>query len=137
LLIPVVYVTVAAITSGEEAKTFFKVYIIASLISILVYLIFAYQYYLQGIYKIDWSGPSVFQFPITTSEIMSFTVIFLFAFLINEKTSLKYRLIILMGFLISAAGLLSTFKRTGWLGTTFGLLIIILIKREWRRSLQY
>jgi O-antigen ligase len=132
LLIPVVYVTVAAINDGERAKTFFKVYIIASLISIFVYLIFAYQYYLQGAYKIDWSGPSVFQFPITTSEIMSFTVVFLFAFLINEKTTPKFRLVILMGFLISAAGLVSTFKRTGWLGTAFGLLIIILIKRELR-----
>ncbi len=132
LLIPMIYTFIAASTDLKRAKLFFKIYIGASLITVLIYLFFSYRFYIQNLYGVEQSGPSLFQYPITASEIISFTVVFLFAFLINEKVSIKNRLLLLISFGLSALALVSTYKRTGWLGAAFGIFIILLIKRQWK-----
>jgi hypothetical protein len=132
LLIPIVYTTITAATDLKKGKLFFKIYIGASLISVLIYLYFAYQHYIQNLYGVTESGPSIFQYPITASEIMSFTIVYLFAFLVNEKLSIKNRLFIFLGFGLSLLALFSTYKRTGWLGAAFGIFVILIIKKQWK-----
>ncbi|MGE5680938.1 MAG: O-antigen ligase family protein [Bacillota bacterium] len=132
LLIPTLYTIVVASEDIKKAKLFFKVFLGASLISIVIYLINSYQYYIYNLYQIHESGPSLFQYPITASEIMSFTVIFLFAFLINEKQSVKYKLLIALLFIVAVLALLSTYKRTGWIGTAAGIFAILILKKNWK-----
>jgi len=131
LLLPVVYIIIASADSKEKTKLFFKIYISFAVISAAIYLFNSYQYFITGLFSITGSGPSVFQYPITTSELLSFTVIFLFAFLINEKGSYKNKIIILLGFIISAAALAATYKRTGWLGVAAGIVFILLIRKKY------
>ncbi len=131
-IIPVFYTTIAATTNLKKGKQFFLIYIGGMLATILVYLFFSVQHYLNNLYGIVYSGPSVFQFPITTSEIISFTVLFLFAFLINEKTTIRIKIFTLIGFIISLTALVATFKRTGWIGTMFGVIVILIATRRWK-----
>ncbi len=132
LWLPVIYTTIASTTDLEKAKLFVKIYLGAAVLTAVVYLYFSYQYVIYNLYTISGSGPSLFQYPITTSEIASFTMIILFAFLINEKTSFKNKLLILLGVIISGLALISTYKRTGWIGAAFGIFIILLIKKQWK-----
>lgn len=132
LLIPIIYTTVVASVDLNRAQLFFKVYIGASLISVCLYLFFAYRHYLENLYGLTESGPSIFQYPITASEIMSFTVVFLFAFVLHEKTNFKTKLFLVFAFLLSMTALLSTYKRTGWIGAAFGILIILIFKKQWK-----
>jgi O-antigen ligase len=131
LLIPVVYTTIAATTSLKLGKTYFKLFIFGCLVTALIYLYFSIQFYFSNQYVITQSGPSLFQHPITASEIISFTVLFLFAFIINEKTDWKTKLLLYSGFAISLLMLIATFKRTGWMGVAAGVILILIIKRKW------
>jgi hypothetical protein len=132
LWLPVIYTTIAATTDFKKAKLFLKIYLIAAVLTAVIYLYFSYQFVIYNLYSIKGSGPSLFQYPITTSEIASFTITILFAFLINEKGSLKNKLFISIGILISSLALISTYKRTGWIGAAFGIFIILLIKKQWK-----
>lgn len=132
LLIPLIYTMVASVKDFNKAKTFVKIYLGGTLITVGIYLYFSLQFYLQDLYGKTESGPSLFQYPITASEIISFTVIFLFAFLINEKTSLRNKLLLFLGFALSSLALFSTYKRTGWMGAAFGILLILIIKKQWK-----
>ena len=132
LLIPLVYTSIIAATDFKRIKTYFYFYIGASLISILIYLFFAYKYYIFSLYNIEQSGPSIFQYPITAGEITSFTVLFLFAFAVNEKVKIKNRIFLFIGFLISLLALISTYKRTSWIGVGAGILIILILKKQWK-----
>ncbi|HEY7751137.1 MAG TPA: hypothetical protein VH917_02505, partial [Ignavibacteriaceae bacterium] len=129
LLIPIVYMMIAVTTDIPTGKLFFKIYIAGTIITILVYLYFSFDYFINNLYSITQSGPSLFQYPITASEIMSFTVIFLFTFLVNEKTEPRTKVLLTTGFIISSLALIATFKRTGWIGTAFGILIILIIRK--------
>ena len=131
LLIPIVYVMISSADTNEKAKLFFKVYISVAVLSAAIYLFNSYQYFITGLFSITGSGPSVFQYPITTSELLSFTVIFLFAFLINEKGSYKSKIFIIIGFLISAAALAATYKRTGWLGVAAGIVFVLILRKKY------
>ncbi len=132
LLMPLIYVTIAAVPDLKRAKLYFNTYIAAAVLTALVYIVFSYQYFIANLYNITQSGPSLFQYPITSSEILSITSVFLFAFLINEKGSLWNKLLIAGALFIALVALAATYKRTGWLGTGFGFFLIILLKKEWK-----
>ncbi|MCW8994256.1 MAG: O-antigen ligase family protein [Psychromonas sp.] len=132
LLIPVFYTTVTVTDSFKRGKNFFNIFVAASLITCLVYLAVSVKYYLNNQYVITQSGPDLVQNPITTSEIISFTVLFLFAFIINEKTNLKIKLLLYSGFAISLLTLIATYKRTGWMGVGFGIVLLLIIKKKWQ-----
>ena len=132
LLIPTVYVIIAATYDLERAKKYFKIYIGASLITVLIYLFFAYRYFIYNLYSIEGSGPSLFQYPITAAEILSFTVIFLFAFSLNEKTTASKKILLFLGFVISLLALVSTYKRGAWLGVIAGIFIVLLLRKNWK-----
>jgi len=132
LLIPIVYTIVAVVPNLKRGKTYFKIYLVAALFTLIIYLVYAYKYYIFNLYSVEQSGPSLFQYPITASEITSFTVLFFFAFLVNEKTSIRNKILLLVGFSVSLLALFSTYKRTGWMGTAFGILVILILKKQWK-----
>lgn len=132
LLIPIIYTIIASVNNYKDAKNVFKIYIGGTIITVFIYLYFSLQFYLKDLYGITESGPSIFQYPITASEIISFTVIFLFAFLVNEKTSIRNKLLLLIGFVLSTLALFSTYKRTGWMGAAAGILIVLILKKQWK-----
>ena len=132
LLIPIIYVTVASVKNFETGVKYFWVYIGASLVTSFIYIYFAYDAYIHGVYGLDEAASSFFQYPITAGEIISFSVIFLFAFLINEKVNWKYKLLLLIATGIAALSLIATYKRTGWIGTFAGIFLILILKREWK-----
>lgn len=132
LLIPVFYTTITATTNLKRGKNFFYLFITASLITGIVYLIVAVNHYLNNQYVITQSGPALIQNPITTSEIFSFTVLFLFAFILNEKTNWKTNILLYSGFAISVLALLATYKRTGWMGVAFSIVLLLIIKKKWK-----
>jgi len=131
LLIPIIYTISSSANDFKKVKLSFRIYIGFALVSIIIYLFFSAEYYIKNLYQFEQSGPSLFQYPITASEIMSFTVIFLFAFLINEKQNIKLKLLTFFLFLISLLALFATYKRTGWIGTAAGIFLILLIKKKW------
>ena len=132
LLMPLIYVTLAAVPDLKRAKLYFNTYIITAVLTALVYIAFSYEYFISNLYHITESGPSLFQYPITSSEILGITSVFLFAFLINEKGELKNKLLVAAGLFITIIALVATYKRTGWLGAGFGFFLIILLKKEWK-----
>lgn len=132
MLIPIVYTTITVTSNLKIGKNFFILFLVGSLVTGIVYLIVSVQYYLNNQYLLTESGPALIQNPITTSEIISFTVLFLFAFIINEKTSWKTKLLLYSGFAISVLTLIATYKRTGWMGVAVGIVLILLIKRQWK-----
>ena len=132
LLMPLIYVAFASVPDLKRAKIYLNTYLIAAVLTALVYIIFSYQYFISNLYNLTQSGPSLFQYPITSSEILSITSVILFAFLINEKGDLKYKLLIAGALFITIIALVATYKRTGWLATGFGFLLIIYLKREWK-----
>ena len=132
LLIPLIFIIPAIVKDYKTAKKVFKIYIGGTLVTVLIYLYFSLHFYLNNLYGATESGPSIFQYPITASEIISFTTIFLFAFLVNEKTSVKNKILLLIGFGLSALALFSTYKRTGWMGAAFGILLILILKKQWK-----
>lgn len=132
LLIPVVYMIAASADSDEKAKLYFKVFVVAALLTVIVYLGIAYRHYILQLYRLESKGPSVFQYVMTAGGLMSFIVIILFAFLVNEKTELKYKVLIIISFMISSAALISSYTRAAWLGAFAGILFILFIKKYWR-----
>jgi O-antigen ligase len=132
LLIPIIYTIIASADDFKKTKLIFKTFIGAAIFSMLSYLVNAFYYYINNLYNIEQSGPSLFQYPITTSEIMSFVFIILFAFLVNEKVTLKYRILNLLLLGISAAALFSTYKRTGWIGAAAGVFMVIVLSKKWK-----
>ncbi|MEK6552551.1 MAG: hypothetical protein AABZ54_03785, partial [Bacteroidota bacterium] len=130
-LIPIIYTFVYSAKDFESTKRFVLVYLGAALATMLVYLGLSYNYFINNFYQLYESGPATFQYPITSSELMSFSLVFLFAFLIREKMSNKYRLIVLFLFIINLLALLATYKRTGWMGAAAGILFVIILGRKW------
>lgn len=132
LLMPLIYVTLASVPDLKRAKVYFNTYILMAVLTALVYIIFSYDYFVSNLYSITQSGPSLFQYPITSSEILSITSVYLFAFLINEKGSLRFKLLNAVLLFVTIIALVATYKRTGWMGTGFGFFLIIFLKKEWK-----
>lgn len=132
LLIPTLYIFSSSAFDSKRLKFFFKVFMGFALVSCAIYLAMSYQYIIYNQYQIQQSGPSPFKYPITASELVSFTVVLFFAFMINEKTTRKNKILYGIGFIISSLALLSIYKRTGWMGTAAGILFILIYARKWK-----
>ncbi|MFA5803357.1 MAG: O-antigen ligase family protein [Melioribacteraceae bacterium] len=129
-LIPIIYTFVYSAKDFESTKRFALIYLGAALATMFVYLGLSYNYFVNNFYQLYESGPATFQYPITSSELMSFSLVFLFAFLISEKMSRKYRVLVLVFFIINLLALLATYKRTGWMGAAAGILFVIVLGRK-------
>ncbi|MBA4405878.1 hypothetical protein C0389_01255 [bacterium] len=131
VLIPIVYTIIASVDDAGQAKSYFKFYIGAALLTMIVYIVIAYEHFIAQLYSIESKGPSPFQYVMTAGGLMSFTTIFLFALLINEKGKIKIRLFYLAAFLISSVALFASYTRAAWLGAATGILVVIIMKRKW------
>ena len=131
VLIPVVYTIAASVNDTDRGKLYFKIYLGAALITMVVYIVIAYEHFVAQLYSIELKGPSPFQYVMTAGGLMSLTTVFLFALLINEKVKIAGRFLYLAAFIISAVGLFSSYTRAAWLGAAVGILVIILMKRKW------
>lgn len=130
-LIPIIYTFVISAHNFDRTKKFIIIYLGAALATMVVYLVISYKYFVNSFYQLYESGPSAFQYPITSSELMSFSLIFLFAFLIHEKMSRKLKFAVFIFFVINLIALLATYKRTGWMGAAAGILLVIILSRRW------
>lgn len=131
LLIPVVYVITAVAINPRRVSKIFYVFLYFSLLSSMLYLWNSYSFFLRGLFQLTGSGPFLFHYPITTSELFSFTALLLFAFVIQKNMTFRKRIMYSGAFLITVLSLLATFKRTGWIGFAAGVIIIIILKREY------
>ncbi len=134
LLIPIVYVLSGLRYDARIVKIIFYTYLFFALTSCTIYLGYSIDFYLRGNLIREQSGPSVFQYPITAGEIISFTTVFLFAFLLEERGTWQYKLLIFFVLLLSGAALVATYKRTGWIGAGIGMFIVLLFSRKRKLS---
>lgn len=132
LLIPVIYVFASVPETEKEIKRIIVIYVLAASAVTSLYIYHSLEYFIQNLYRATESGPSIFQYPITSSELYSFLVILLFAFMLYGKMQFKYRVIVIILFFIAAASLFATYKMTGWIGAAAGMGIILLYKNDWK-----
>ncbi len=131
LLIPIVYTIIASARDGGRVKRYFNVYLFFAILSIVVYFIASTPDFIRGVFQISNKQLSFFQYPITLGTLISFTTIYLFAFIINEKRNWQYKLLLIILFGISLVSIFATYKRTGWIGLGAGLAFVVLLKRKW------
>lgn len=131
ILLPIVFTIAAGINDEKQLKIFFFTYLVFALGSDFIYIGFSIEYFLKDIYKFTSEGPSVLLHPITTSELTSFTALFLFSLFLNENRN-KWKVAWFLLFLISSLSLLATFKRTGWIGFGLGILVILLLNKNYK-----
>lgn len=130
-LLPIIYTVSTAADNEDSLKKIFTTYLVFALISAAIYIINSYDYFIKGLLQITGSGPGVFQYPITTSILISFTAIFVFSFAIDKRYALKWRIIFALLFAITLVAIFATYKRTGWMGLAAGLFIVILIRKKY------
>ncbi len=131
LLIPVVYTMIVAAGDYKKAVLFVKIFLGAALITILAYIAFAYEHFIQQLYRIESKGPSPFQYVMTAGGLISFVAVYYFAFFLEYKNKLKFKVLFLTGFLITILALLASYTRAAWLGTIAGIGIMLLLKRKY------
>lgn len=131
LQIFIFYTVIIAATDTKKAKLFVRIYMGAALITILVYIGFAYKHFIRHLYAIETRGPSPFQYVMTAGGLMMFTMVFFFAFYMNEKKWNKEKYYYLFGTVISFAAVISSYTRAAWLGMFAGIVTILIIKKKW------
>jgi O-antigen ligase len=132
ILLPVIYVIAANAVDIKKVKLYFTVYIVFAVISAVIYNYFSYEYFVKGLFQIKKSGSDFFHYPITTSELLSFSAVFLFAFLINEKNNWRQKILTIIAFGTTIIALLATYKRTGWIGFAAGIVFILIMKKMYK-----
>lgn len=131
LFIPVAYVIASGNPDIKKLKTYFYVYITAAIITMIFYIGFALEHFLNHLYSLQSKGPSPFQYVMTAGGIISFTTIILFAFFINEKGKLYNKILLGLALIISFSALAASYTRAAWLGAAAGLFTVLLLKRKW------
>lgn len=131
LFIPVAYVIASGNPDIKKLKTYFYVYISAAIITMIFYIGFALEHFLNHLYSLQSKGPSPFQYVMTAGGIISFTTIILFAFFINEKDKLINKILLGLALIISFSALAASYTRAAWLGAAAGLFTVLLLKRKW------
>lgn len=131
LLLPIIYVIPAVVTDKKKLKIVIYALFIAAFLTIFIYLGISIKYYLQKLYSTEAKGPSLFKYVMTAGGLISFITILIFAFVVNEKTTLKNRILYFILFIIALLALLGNYSRAAWLGTFIGLITVLILKRKW------
>lgn len=131
-LIPIFYVTAFVFKEKYSLLNGVRLYLAAALLTILAYLIFAYEHFSAQLYQIETKGPSPFQYVMTAGGLISFVVIFLFAQLFNKENGKKIAAGIVVLLIISSASLIASYTRAAWLGAMVGILVVVLLNKKWR-----
>ena len=132
LLLPIIYTISASSENIKKDKFYFNFFIGAAVLTTGYYLFTAYNYFINNLYQIKQTGPDSLQYPITTSEILSFMSVLLFAFLLTGKQKIQYKILQFFLLVITLLALFSTYKRTGWIGTAAGIFVILIINKNWK-----
>lgn len=130
LLIPLVYVFAAIPRDEQDVKDLVHLYFVAAITVTLIYLGASYRYVVLNLYQVTESGPDLFQYPITTSELLLFAIILSFALFTGKGESRKMRALYLCVSLVSFIGLLATFKRTGLIGAAAGIFVVLFLRNK-------
>lgn len=130
LLIPLVYVFAYYPAERRDIVRIVKIYIFGAVVVCGIYVYNAVQHYFENLYRSSESGPSIFQYPITSAELYSFLVILLFALVRYGKITVSTRVLASVLLLVSGAALLATFKGTGWIGTAAGIITVLVYKKD-------
>lgn len=131
ILIPIVYVMMFSLDNKEKTLSVFKIYLGAAIVTLTLYVVFAYEHFISQLYQYEMRGPSPFQYVMTAGGLMAFTTVYTFALFINEKPKLLIRVLYLALFLISSVALIASYTRAAWLGAITGIVVILIIKRKW------
>ncbi len=132
LLIPIVYSLIYFVDERAKAGKIIKTYLVAALITNIIYLLFSSYHYIYHLYSLEKRGPSPFQYVMTAGGLMSFTALFFFSYFLNEKVSQKIKALLFISFTVSIVSVIASYTRAAWLGTIFGLITIIIIKKKWK-----
>lgn len=80
-----------------------------------------------------WRASGTFDDPNVTATYLLIGIVFSFAYLILNKTTIKQKLFIIPGILITSGGLILTFSRTGWLAAFVGIIIVVFFQKDKRK----
>ncbi len=131
LLIPIIYTMVVSAEDYKKGILYIKIFMGAALITILAYIIFAYEHFIKQLYRVESKGPSPFQYVMTAGGLISFVSIYYFAFFLETKNKLKLKIFFLAAFILTLLALVASYTRAAWIGTIGGIAIILLIKKKY------
>ncbi len=131
VLLPVVYMPVYYIRNEKRFKRITYAFLVFAVLGMLVYLIYAYQYYIHQLYTKESKGPSLFQYVMTAGGLMSIVTIILVGFLFLKENKLRYKILLIIAILISAGSLISSYTRAAWIGTVVGVIVLFLLHKRW------
>ncbi|MCX7874736.1 MAG: O-antigen ligase family protein [Melioribacteraceae bacterium] len=132
LLLPIIYSISYFADERKKTEHLIKTYLIASVLTSFIYLSVSIYHYLYHLYSLENKGPSPFQYVMTAGGLMSFSTIFIFSFLLNESTSKKIKLLLLIGFFITLFSVIASYTRAAWLGTIVGIIAVLIIQKQWK-----
>lgn len=132
LLIPIVYSIVYFVDDVAKSKKIIYTYLGAALATSFVYILFSVYHFVYHLYSLEGKGPSPFQYVMTAGGLMSFTLLFFFSYLLNEKVTTKIKIYLFVSFCILLIAVISSYTRAAWLGTVVGLLTILILKKKWK-----
>ncbi len=125
LLIAVVYFFASTATSGKRAKWYIAVLLVSAIIVAMI-----------GVCKLIFADPEttkrlgIFQFYMTTSELMMMAALLIVPFIIHPKTPGNVRWAALLGLLPIMISLYATVTRGAYLAVAVGLLFIAFVRNK-------
>lgn len=131
VLLPVTFMPVYYLRNEKRFKRITYAFLVFAVLGMLVYLIYAYQYYIHQLYTKESKGPSLFQYVMTAGGLMSIVTIILVGFLFLKENKLRYKLLLIIAILISVGSLISSYTRAAWLGTIVGVIVLFLLHKRW------
>lgn len=131
ILIPVVYMPIYYLRNEKRFKRILYAFLVFAILGMLIYLFFAYQYYINQLYSREAKGPSIFQYVMTAGGLMSIVSIVMVSFLFEKDLPLKYKILVLLGIFISIGSLISSYTRAAWIGTFAGIVFLFILNKRW------
>lgn len=131
VLLPVAYMPVYYIRNEKRFKRITYAFLVFAVLGMLVYLIYAYKYYIDQLYTKEAKGPSLFQYVMTAGGLMSIVTIILVGFLFLKENKLRYKILLILAIIISVGSLISSYTRAAWLGTIVGVIVLFLLHKRW------
>ncbi len=128
-LMPIIYV-VSTLLTKENLKKYLITIAAFAMVGVIIYLFISYRFFMGGEYQRAESGPSVFQYPITAAEIMTFFMLFFLAAAVQGGKLGYKRIVLFVLFFLAGLAVLATYKKTGWMGSAAGIAVIVFMQRK-------
>lgn len=131
ILLPVVYMPIYYLRNEKRFRRILYTFLVFAILGMLIYLLFAYQHYINQLYSREAKGPSIFQYVMTAGGLMSIVSIVMVSFLFEKDLPLKYKILVLLGIFISIGSLISSYTRAAWVGTFAGIVFLFILNKRW------